>query len=378
MSHAKRRFVLAVTLAEQGGVQEFLLRFARFLQQQGHEVTLVTGEGHWLVEQAKRQAIPLQQLTHMRRAILPWHDILAFFELRRLLQELNPDAIHLNSSKMGAIGSLAARSLGIRRIIYRIGGWVFLEPLSPLTRWFYVWIEKISARWKDTIICVHPGDAAVAKKEHIAPQQEIRVIPNGIDLTSFDTRLLSREESRTAFSLESTPFVFGTLANFFPAKGLLQYLDACAILHKEFPQVRFLLIGEGPERKALLAKRDMLGLNEAVILSGYKAQASRLLHAFDAFVLPSNKEGMSWALLEAMAAELPCVATDVGANHWLLTPEAGWLVPAHDPVFLAQRLKELLVRPEEAKRRGSLARTRIERDFPLQHTLQANEKALLD
>ncbi len=378
MSHAKQRFVLAVTLAEQGGVQEFLLRFAGFLQQQGHEVTLVTGEGHWLVEQAKHQNIPLRQLTHMRRAILPWHDILAFFELRRLLQELNPDAIHLNSSKMGAIGSFAARSLRIRRIVYRIGGWVFLEPLSPFTRWLYVWIEKISARWKDRIICVHPGDEIVAKQESIIPQQEIRVIPNGIDLPTFDAQLLSRKEARATLSIDSNTIIFGTLANLFPAKGLARYLDACTIIHKEFPQVRFLIIGEGPERKTIEARRRTLGLEEAVILMGRQEQASRFLRAFDAFVLPSTKEGMSWALLEAMAAELPCVATDVGANKWLLAPEAGWLVPAHDPVFLAQRLKEILIRPEEATRRGVLARKRIEHDFPLQRTLEANEKALLD
>jgi glycosyltransferase involved in cell wall biosynthesis len=378
MSHAKRRFVLAVTLAEQGGVQEFLLRFAGFLQQQGHDVTLVAGEGHWLVEQAKRQHIHVHQLRHLRRAILPWHDLLAFFELRRLLRELKPNAIHLNSSKMGAMGALAARSLGIQRTVYRIGGWVFLEPLPSLTRWMYVWVERISARWKDIIICVHPGDEAAAKKEHITPRQEIRVIPNGINLATFDANLLSRAASRIALSLESSSFVFGTLANLFPAKGLRKYLDACAIVHKEFPAVRFVIIGEGSERKAIEDRCNALGLREAVILSGYKAQADRLLHAFDAFVLPSNKEGMSWALLEAMAAELPCVATEVGANPWLLAPEAGWLVPAHDPVFLAQRLKELLVRPEEAKRRGRLARARVERDFPLRHTLEANERALLD
>lgn len=378
MSHAKRRFVLAVTLAEQGGVQEFLLRFASFLQQQGHEVTLVTGEGRWLVEQARRQDIPLYQLRHMRRAILPWHDVMAFFELRRLLQTLNPDAIHLNSSKMGVIGSLAARSLCIRRIVYRIGGWVFLEPLSSFTRWFYLSIEKISARWKDTIICVHPGDQAVAKQQGIIPQQKIRVIPNGIDLPTFDAQLLSREEARRALSLKPDTIVFGTLANLFPAKGLVSYLDACAIIHKEFPEVRFLIIGEGPERKVIEARRDALGLKGVVSLTGQKEQAFRFLRAFDTFVLPSNKEGMPWALLEAMAAELPCVATDVGANHWLLAPESGWLVPAHDPIFLAQRLKELLIRPEEGVRRGRLARERIEQEFPLQHTLEANEKALLD
>lgn len=378
MSHVKRRFVLAVTLAEQGGVQEFLLRFARFLQQQGYEVTLVTGEGRWLVEQAKHQGIPLQQLTHMRRAILPWHDVLAFFELRRLLKMLAPDAIHLNSSKMGAIGSLAARSLGIRRIIYRIGGWVFLEPLSNFTRWLYLSVEKYSARWKDTIICVHPGDEAVAKQEHILPLKDLRVIPNGVDLPAFDAQLLSREAARTALSLEPNTFIFGTLANLFPAKGLLSYLDTCAILHKEFPAVRFLIIGEGPEHNAIEARRETLGLKEVVMLYGQKEQAARFLQAFDAFVLPSHKEGMSWALLEAMAAKLPCIATDVGANHWLLAPEAGWLVPAHDPVFLAQRLKEIFIRPNEAKRRGTIARKRIEHDFPLQYTLEANEKALLD
>jgi hypothetical protein len=132
-----KRIVLAVTLAEQGGVQEFLLRLGSFLAEQGHNVTILAGEGSWLFPLAHDRHIPIRRLTHLRRAIHPWHDLLAFFELRRVLKELQPDAIHLNSTKMGVLGSLAARSVGIKTVAYRIGGWVFLEPLSPLTRWLY-------------------------------------------------------------------------------------------------------------------------------------------------------------------------------------------------------------------------------------------------
>jgi glycosyltransferase involved in cell wall biosynthesis len=178
-----KRIVLAVTLAEQGGVQEFLLRLGSFLAEQGHNVTILAGEGSWLFPLAHDRHIPIRRLTHLRRAIHPWHDLLAFFELRRVLKELQPDAIHLNSTKMGVLGSLAARSVGIKTVAYRIGGWVFLEPLSPLTRWLYLQAERLSARWKDVIICVHPEDECLAHKLNIIPRKKLTTIPNGIDLS---------------------------------------------------------------------------------------------------------------------------------------------------------------------------------------------------
>lgn len=375
-----KRIVLAVTLAEQGGVQEFLLRLGSFLAEQGHNVTILAGEGSWLFPLAHDRHIPIRRLTHLRRAIHPWHDLLAFFELRRVLKELQPDAIHLNSTKMGILGSLAARAVGIKTVVYRIGGWVFLEPLSTLTRRLYLQAERLSARWKDVIICVHPEDERLAHELNIIPRKKLTTIPNGIDLPLFDQELLPRARARTELALTDSKnvFVFGTIANFFPAKDLLGYLDACALIHQEFPSARFLIIGDGQERLALEKKLTRLGLVDVCILVGRRSRAGTLLRAFDAFVLPSAKEGMSWALLEAMAAGLPCLATKVGANSWLLDAEAGWLTPPQDPASLAQHMKDIFLQTAERTRRGERARERIKRDFPFQKTLQDNENALID
>ncbi len=375
MNQAKRHIALAVTLAEQGGVQEFLLMFAKYLQNDGHRVTLLAGEGAWLFERCAKEGIPTIRLSHTRRAIHPWHDILAVLELRRVLKDTSPDAVHLNSSKMGVIGSIAARLVHVPRVAYRIGGWTFLEPLSPLTRWIYRVAEQLSARLKDVIICVHPGDEAVARSLNILPRTLLTTIPNGIDLPRLEARLLSREEARNKLALDIKPFVFGTIANLFPAKDLPRYLEACALVHTKHPEARFVLVGEGMERATIEQKRRELHLADVVHLSGAIPSASSLLRGFDVFVLPSAKEGMSWALLEAMAAGLPCIATDVGANAWLLK-SAGWIVPAQDPIALAKAMENALQQTDKRTTLGQLAHDRVARDFPLEETLRKNAETL--
>lgn len=375
MNQAKRRIVLAVTLAEQGGVQEFLLLFAKYLQASGHDVTLLAGEGSWLFEACTKKGIATRQLAYMRRAIHPWHDVCAIFELKRVLKELSPDAIHLNSSKMGVIGSLAARLARIPRVVYRIGGWTFLEPLSPFTRWVYRISEQLSARLKDIIICVHPGDEVVARSLNILPRASLITIPNGINLPQLEARLLSREEARKKLAIDTGSFVFGTIANLFPAKDLPRYLEACALVHTKHPEARFVIVGEGMERSAIEHKRRELNLEDAVHLPGAIQNASNILRGFDAFVLPSAKEGMSWALLEAMATGLPCIATDVGANAWLLK-DAGWIVPAQDSTVLAQAMENALQQPQKRMTLGQLAHERVARDFPLEETLRKNTETL--
>lgn len=376
MPHAKQRIILAVTLAEHGGVQEFLVRFAKYLQTQGHEVTITAGEGEWLFSTCQKEGIPTHKLKHMRRAISPWHDVLAIFELNHYFEQYKPDAVHLNSSKMGAIGSLAARQVHIPRIVYRIGGWVFLEPLPPLTSCVYRLIEQVSARWKDTIICVHPGDLEVAKKYGILPRKELVSVPNGIDLPTFEATLLGREAARTALNLNQKSFVFGTIANLFPAKDLPHYLEACKIIHDRHPNTKWIILGEGPERQRIEEKQKTLGLENTVLLPGQKNNASQYLKAFDAFVLPSSKEGMSWALLEAMAANIPCLATTVGANEWLLQ-KAGELVPPHQTQALVAAMESMINHPIEGKAKTQQAYERIKRDFPLQKTFEENEKTLV-
>ena len=173
---------------------------------------------------------------------------------------------------------------------------------------------------------VHPEDAKLAKRLGIKPKKQVLGIPNGIDFDAFHKVLLSREEARKALHIAEDKIIFGTIANFFPPKNLPNYIEACALVAQKLPQAQFLILGEGMERKRIEGERKRYGLENSVLLPGNKNQASRYLQAFDIFVLPSSKEGMSFALLEAMTAGLPCVATDVGAASFMFENEqCGWI-----------------------------------------------------
>ncbi len=367
------RIALAVTLAESGGVQQFLAGFSVWLKNQGHEVTVIAGDGDWLEERCRANNIPFIRLKKMGREIDPLRDPSAILELRRVLKELRPDAIELNSAKMSVVGSIAARLAGVPRVAYRIGGWTFREILPAHKLWLYRNAERLTGNLKDIIICVNPDDVRLANEVGIKAREAVIAVPNGIDLPKFDAALKSREVSREM--LHASGFVFGTTANFYPPKDLPRYLEACKIVYDAEPEARFLILGDGMQRAEIETKRHQLGLDEVVLLPGARHDASALLSGLDTFVLPSSKEGMSFSLLEGMAARLPCVATDVGAAKWMLA-DAGLVVPKMDPEALATAMLRVMREPELRTKLAQDARHQIETRFPLLETYKGNLKAL--
>ncbi|MBM3204525.1 glycosyltransferase family 4 protein [Candidatus Uhrbacteria bacterium] len=377
MNPAKRKIVLGITLAEPGGAQSFVFGFARWLHEHGHEVHVMAGEGQWLFTRCQEMEIPIHPIPALKRNIDPIKDWKAYKQIKAKLAELKPDAIHLNSAKMGVLGGRAARALNIPRIVYRNGGWAFLEPLIFPAPLMFRLAEAWTSRDKDVIICVHEGDEEAARKAGIRPRETLMTIPNGIDIPTFDRALQTRDYARRALNIDGVAFVFGTIAHFYPAKDLPRYMDACALVHAKRPDVRFILIGNGREQYRVRRKRKEHELEQVVSLIGNYDNAATILRGFDAFVLPSAKEGMPRALLEAMAAGLPCIATNVGANTSLLKDQAGWIVPKQSPEELAEQMLYVLDHPEEAKQRGHNARKIIEEKYPLEKNYRTNEAALL-
>lgn len=387
MQEAKKRILLLVTQADWGGVQSFLIRFASGLMHEGHEVLLAAGGEGELWDAAARHGIPTRRLTHVRREISPVEDWMAIGEIGRLIREFRPDAIHLNSSKMGVLGSIAARRLrptpsSLRpHVAYRIGGWSFLEPMPEWKRWIYRAAERHTAKYKDVIITVHPGDEKLARALEIVPREKIMTVPNGLDVASFVSKLQTRDASRSMLHVSNSSFVFGTVANAYPTKALLPYLDVLKRLCDEDRNVIAVILGDGPEFEALQKKRDVLGLTDRVILTGHRDDAATLYSAFDLFVLQSRKEGMPWTLLEAMAAGIPSVATDVGACRWMLQDDArgmaGLIVPKEDPLALHDALRALKNNPAERERLSRAARRIVSERFSWDATFRGNRDALL-
>lgn len=369
--------VLAITLCEPGGVTQFVLRFAEWLQNQGESVVILGGAGAWLDVEAQKRHIPFQRLRFLKRELSPVWDPIATLELYFVLRRLKPRAIHLNSSKMGAIGSVVARLLHIPRIVYRIGGWVFLEPMPAWKQSIYRWAERVTARWKDAIVCVHPGDQAIALREHIGKPEQLVVIPNGIHLPSYESSLLTRDEARKQLGLDSALFVFGTIAHAYPAKHLPWFVEHVATPFLEtHTDAHYLLFGDGlpAERKKVDAALAHSLHRSRIHLIRDPGVSSRFLLAFDVFVLPSIKEGMPWSLLEAMAAGVACIASDVGACRWMLGP-AGLICPPNDARAFLTSLERCFDKKQRTlyEKQGP---SRVRALFPLTRTFEENARLL--
>lgn len=391
MPHAKRppdihsrradRVLLLVTQADWGGVQSFLVRFAKDLKDDGRDVLLAAGGEGELWREAERGGIKTHRLEHMTRDISPVEDVRAVFEIKRLIDNFKPDAIHLNSSKMGVVGSLAsARSKTKPWTAYRIGGWSFLEPIPPMKQILYRMSEQWSARWKDVIVTVHPGDQELAGHLGIKPRHWLTTVPNGLDVVGFISKLKTRDSARRALGIPEEAFVFGTVANAYATKALLPYLDTLAKTLHEDRHAAGVIIGDGPEFDALKRKRDSLDVRDRIILAGHRDDATLLYPAFDAFVLPSRKEGMPWTLLEAMAAGIPSIATDVGACRWMLTGstfgDAGLIVPPDDTLSLAQAMRRLRTQQATRNALAHAARLSVRQRFSWEETSAGNRDAL--
>ncbi len=360
MEHAKRRILFLITTADWGGAQHFVLRMAEDAKKAGMEVLISAGGEGELEQRALRAGIPYQKLRAAKRDILPLADLATIQELRHVIRDYKPDVIHLNSSKMSVLGSIAARLEHAPRIVYRIGGWAFLEDIAPFKKWIYRVSEHWTAWLKDVIVTVHPGDEQIARELGIIPQKELLTIPNGINLGTFDQNLLSREQARTQLGLSMDETIVGTVANLYGPKNVPGFLDSIARLTHLSPSIRFVVMGDGPEHPIVMKRCAELNLQQRVIFTGRRADASSLLRAFDLFVLPSTKEGMPWALLEAMAAGLPCIATDVGACRWMLEPDGGIVVPSRNPNALAKAIEKLLNDQQQRNNFGLAARAIIE------------------
>lgn len=359
---------LAITLAKPGGATTFVFRFARWLQRRGESVILLIGEeGTWLTERCDEAGIPYERVPHLRRSVHPLHNVLAIYSFASLLRRIQPRALHLNSSMAGTLGSLAGRWVNVPNIVYCIAGWATLDASNLFQRALYLWPERLTAWAKDDIVCLHEGDKRFAERQRIRPKHALHVIPNGIDTQSLQTSFLTPQEARRALGLPLNRPIIGCIANFYPAKDLVRAMEAFAHVTKDSTGPHICLIGDGPERGAIETAIARHGLTDRVHLVGRREYAAQYLRAFDVFTLPSKKEGMPYVLLEAATAGLPIVATDVGANRWML-PEAT-IVPPRHPQALAEALATALHTEQAPEYKTSLARFSEEACFEAHYRL---------
>lgn len=305
------KLLFIVTQSEFGGAQRFLHTLISKLDPEIYDMVLATGfQGDGAFPASiKDSEVRILKLKSLARDINPFRDVSAIFEIRNLIKKESPNILFLNSSKAGFVGSLA--SLGLKtKVIYRIGGWSFRDPGPKWKKWLFKKLEQLSSGWKDYIVVNSLDDANIAKDLNIKPRKKLVLIHNGVD--TYKIEPMNRNEAINKLKLPDNKIVVGTIANYYPAKGLLDLVEAASFLkHRE--DIQFVIIGDGPDRDKIRSKIDSLDIKDKVTLSGRINNASNLMQAFDIFLLSSLKEGFPWAVIEAMASKIPVIATSVGA-----------------------------------------------------------------
>jgi len=243
-------------------------------------------------------------------------------------------------------------------------------------------VQKVICRLADQILV----NAETIRQLLIAtgyPQEKVTVIPNGIDFSRF-ARNGNDGRLRHEFDLPPHAPLVAVLSRLHPWKGIEYFLEAAMIVSRRFPEVRFLIVGEGqvvdsPYKRELEGYAVRLGLGERVVFAGFRLDVPEILAEVAVSVLPSLSEGLSNVLLESMAAGAPVVATRVGGNPEVVEDgETGLLVPPRDPAALAQAICRLLDSPELASRFGQAGRERVIKRFSLERMVQATESLYLD
>ena len=263
--------------------------------------------------------------------------------------------VHTHTAKAGALGRIAAPLMGVPVTVHTFHGSVFKGYFRKLPAALYALVERALARVTDAIVAVSPAVAEELAKERLAPRHGIHTIPLGLELERFCSPP-AKGRLRARLGLDRNIPLIGSVGRLVPIKDVPTLLSALARLEG----AHLALVGDGPERARLESLARTLGVSSRVHFTGFLSELETVYPDFDLVVNSSRNEGTPVALIEAMAAGIPVVATSVGGSPDLLQGGAlGELVPAGEPEALAHTLERTLRRRDETVSRTHAARAAV-------------------
>jgi len=235
-------------------------------------------------------------------------------------------------------------------IIYSTHGHIFYGFFGKLKTKIFIILEKIGALCSDRIFCLTELEIEDYMKLGIGRREQFIAMPSGVHLEKFRLPKSPPSEIRKQLGIPENAPVVGSVARLDPIKGGKYLVEAFALLRDLNPAPHLLLVGDGEDRAPLEARVCELGVESCAVFTGLRRDVPDLLHAMDVFVMPSLNEGYGKAIVEAMNAGRPIVATAVGGVPTLIRDgENGLLVPPADPAALAAAIRKLLLNPEFAR-----------------------------
>lgn len=337
-----------------GGAERLLVRLVQHIPRDRYEVVVVClfWEGVWAAELAQKgiRVVSMGKKKGFDPGILG--------RLTALIRSEAPDLVNTHLWTADLWGRWAAVRAGVKNIV------VTEQNVDVWKRWYHKAIDRLLFRWTRYVICVSDEVVKFYHAELGVPLAKTRMIPNAIDLTPFDAPVTSG--LRSAIGCEDE-FLFVCAARLHEQKAhevLIEAVDA--LRTRGLGGFRVLLVGEGPRQRELEGLVRARQLSELVVFLGVRQDIPDILNQADAFVLSSDYEGMPLAILEAMAARRPIVATAVGGVPQLVAHgETGLLVAPRKPEQLAGAMETLMRDPARGRAMGCAGRRVIEEKYEI-------------
>jgi glycosyltransferase involved in cell wall biosynthesis len=352
------RVTVVTSRLDVGGTERHLTRVLPALQRRGIEIILYVMErGGPLEAEAVGSGVRVEgprraQFLHWPRATL---------KLARFVRRERPDIVHFFLPRPYVYGSIAAELAGHRRRIMSRRSLTDYRARYPLLG---VFERLLHGR---TIALIGNSNAVVGQlKSEVGDPQKLALIHNGIEMPPPATAV-DRQRIRGALRLPGDALVIAVVANLVAYKGHRDLITGLALINDRLPPWRLLAVGRDDGIGAELKRQaETLKIADNIVWLGERADVGELLAASDIFVLPSHQEGFSNALLEAMAANVAPIATQIGGNIDAVTDDnTGLLVPPNDPASLAAAILRLAQDEALRRRLAAAARLRVQQCFAL-------------
>lgn len=302
---------------------------------------------------------------------IPSNIITATWAVYKVLKKHQPDIIHCHNLQAHFFGGLCALLLPNTKVVLTKHGQHI--PSSGLTSK----INRLTLR-KSKIIGVSADITQLMQKWITKNNQSIEYIANGISLTPYKD-LKSKETAKEALGIEPNTFCIGIVARLSPPKDHLLLIEAIAVLSATYPDIKLLIVGDGPLRSTIETYITSNHYENLVTMLGERKDIANILNALDLFALTSSSEGIPMTILEAMAASLPVIATNVGGIPQVVIDEkTGFLVADKDKNGLIEAIKKLIMQSQLRHKFGEAGYLFLKNNYSIKQVVDKYENAYLN
>jgi glycosyltransferase involved in cell wall biosynthesis len=358
----KAKVYHVITKLELGGAQKVTLMTLERLPRDRYDVGLITGPEGLLVDWANRiPALTRVWNPSLVRELRPLQDLRAFLGLWRLFRKERPQIVHTHSSKAGILGRWAAKLAGVPLIFHTAHGFGFNDFQRRAVHSVYLGLEKLTARITTKLFLVSYANAEKAEKCGVVKQGDWILARDSIAVDEF-IRPKPRRQKLRDWGVPENKVIVGMIACFKPQKSPEDFIEVAAQVLKKTDRAHFLMAGDGELRASVEERIRRHGIGRHVTLLGWQDEQEmpEVYRNLDIVVLTSLWEGLPCVFSEAMACELPIVATNVdGAREAIMDGDNGFLHEPHDVDAMAESVLRLVNEPETRRRMGERGKSRV-------------------